>query len=329
MPIQSSDFVWRRSQTVSDSTAAMNGGRMSSTAIPSDTRGALFNDVTQAQRDNGAVHWRKAFIHVASDNNIELLDAKVYVSEPTPGDDFVTLHPGTQSDTQDAVSARAYGAGALYTDAAPGASIITVAPDGVGNLGSLDPFQPGDVIRISDGANTEFHTLSGVTDAGDHLSLSLDGTTLEYGYTQANDTIVSSVIEQASVVASISNVVTTTANGVIDDTLITANNKGAVVDAITLTFTSTTNFTAEGAVLGDLGVGTIGATFSPSNSAVSAPYFWIPSTAWTGTWQVGDTVEFNLSPASIPIWYRREVPAGSGSLADNSVVVGITGESAE
>ena len=37
---------------------------------------------------------------------------------------------------------------------------------------------------------------------------------------------------------------------------------------------------------------------------------------------------FTLNPASIPLWYRREVPAGASSLANDSVVVSVYGESA-
>ena len=329
MPIESTDFIWRKAANTSDATAANNGGRMSSTAIADNVRNALFPDVTQAQRDNGATHWRKAFIHVASSTTIELLDAKVYVAEPTPGDDFVTIHPGTQSDTQATMIGREYGAGPLYTDASIGADAITVIPDGYGDLGSLAPFQAGDLIRVSDGTNTEFHIIGTVTDNSTHLSLALNGSVLEFGYTQANDTVISSVIEQASVVASAGNFTLTTTSGTPDQAAVMGSNKGAVQDTITLTFTSASGFTAAGVILGALGTGTTGATFQPSNAGVGAPYFSIPSTAWGGTWASGETVEFDLEPASIPIWYRREVPADSGSLAGNSVVVGITGESAE
>jgi hypothetical protein len=300
---------------------------MTMAAIPTDTRNALFPNVSEAQRNAGAVTHRKTFIHVASVDDVALLDARVYLSQSTPADDFVTLHEGTQTDTEDSASSRPYGAAALNVDATVGDGTLDIVPDGLAHFGSLEPFQTGDLIRIDDGTNNETHRIGGITDNTSYLTLTLDGTTLAESYAQAN-TVISSVMEIASTQASVFSAGITSISGTLDTSAIRAHNKGAVDDQIIITFSSDTMFSAHGAVIGSLGTGNISSTFSPTNPGTGSHYFSIPSTAWGGTWSGGDTVTFNLHPASIPLWYRREVPAGAASLADNSLEVSITGESA-
>jgi hypothetical protein len=325
MPITASDFVWRYPRIVS-TTPATNGGRMAGGAIGDNVKNALFPDVTQAQRDAGVTHLRKAFIHVSSSSTISLLDAKVWIGSPTESDDFVVLIPGTQTDTEVDATGRCYGAGALYTSASASAGSISIVPDGIGDFGVLEPFQAGDEIVISDGTNAEHHTIDTVTNNGTYLTLALTGT-LSNPFDQA-DTVVASVIEVAEVVASVDSVVVSSASGTLDSTALIAHNRGATRDTITLTFTSATEYSAAGLVAGDLGIGTTNSSFAPSNPSTSGPRFTIPSTAWGGTFADGDDVEFELHPAAIPIWYRRVVPAGADSLANATVSVTVTGESA-
>lgn len=331
MPILSTDFIWRQPRSISATVPSSNGGTMSATPITTGVKNNLFPDVTQAQRTAGALHYRKAFIHVASSTPIELLDARVYISQATPADDAVLLIPGTETDTEDQISGRAYGAASLFLDAATGAASIDIVPEALAAYGSdFEPFQAGDLIRISDGTATEWHTVDTVTEDSDgaYWTLTLDGTTLGADFSQM-ETLVSSVHEVASVLASVDGaVVTSPSGGALDDTAIVAFNKGAITDTITLTFTSATAFTAAGLLAGSLGTGNRNATFSPVNAGIGTPYFSIPSTAWSGTFALGDTVIFDLHPAAIPLWYARLVPAGAGSLASDSVVVSVYGESA-
>lgn len=329
MPIIDSDFVWRQPRSISNTIPAQNGGRMSSTAIATGVKNNLFPDVSQAQRTAGVTQFRKAFIHVASSSNIELLDGRVFISQATPADDWVTIHPGSQTDTEDQITGRAYGAATLYLDAEAEDQVIKIATEWMPEASALEPFQAGDALRIADGTHEEWHAIDAVVaDSGNEfLEVTLVGQ-LAYGYDQA-DTLVSSCIEAASVLATIDNLVVTspTGGGLTSGSLV-AHNKGAIEDTITLTFTSATGFTATGLIAGSLGTGTRSADFSPSNSGTSSAYFTIPSTAWTGTFATGNTVTFKTHPASIPVWYRREVPAGAGSLANDSVVVSVYGESA-
>ena len=329
MPIVDSDFVWRQPRSISNTTPAQNGGRMSSTAITSGVKNNLFPDVSQAQRTAGVTHLRKAFIHVASASNLELLDGRVFISAVTPADDWVTLHAGTQTDTEDEVASRAYGAAALYLDAEATDQVILVAMEWLPEVSALEPFQAGDIIRLSDGVNEEWHEIDAVVPNSDnaYLEITLVGE-LANPYAQGT-TLVSSCIEAASVLASISDVVVTSATGgTLTSASLIAHNKGATHDTLTLTFTSATAFTCSGLIAGNLGTGNRASDFSPVNSGIGTPYFTIPASAWGGTFAAGNTVVFTLNPASIPIWYRREVPAGAGSLANDSVIVSVYGESA-
>jgi hypothetical protein len=328
MPIIASDFVWRAPRSISDTVPAENGGRMGSAVIATNTKNAIFPDVTQAQRTAGAVAHRKVFIHVSSVANIALLDARVWLGEITASDDYVHLIPGTHTDTEDEIAARPYGAGVLLLSAEAEDVSIDVVPEGLADLGALTPFVAGDLIRISDGTAGEYHVIDSVTDNTTHWTIAFDGSALANAF-DAADTIVSAVIEQASVAASTDSVVTTSpSGGTFNGAAIVAANRGATRDTITITFTAATTFTAAGLIAGSLGAGSRAADFSPINPATSSPRFTIPSTAWGGTFALGNTVVFELYPASIPIWYQRRVPAGAGSLSDAAITVSVFGESA-
>ena len=329
MPIVNTDFVWRQPRSISNTTPAQNGGRMSTTAITSGVKNNIFPDVSQAQRAAGITQFRKAFIHVASSSNIELLDGRVFISQVTPADDWVTIHPGTQTDTEDQITGRAYGAAPLVTDAEATDQVLLIAMEWLPTVSALEPFQAGDIIRIADGTNEEWHEIDAVVadSSNNFLEVTLVGE-LAHAF-DADDTLVSSCIEAASVLASISNVAVTSATGgTLNSASLVAHNKGATHDTITLTFTSATAFSCAGLIAGSMGTGSRSSDFSPINSGTASAYFTIPANAWGGTFAAGNTVTFTLNPASIPVWYRREVPAGAGSLANDSVVVSVYGESA-
>jgi hypothetical protein len=110
---------------------------------------------------------------------------------------------------------------------------------------------------------------------------------------------------------------------------IKAHNKGAIEETWTLTFTGATTFTASGNTVGALtSTGSTSADYAPLNPATGTPYFTIKAVAWGGTFQANDTVSFATHPAAIPIWYRRQVPAGTFSLANDFTSLAIHGESA-
>lgn len=336
MPVLDTEIIWRPSLLVSDATPAQNGGRMRFTQSVSGVKNNLFPDVSQAERTAGATKWRKAFIHINNAADLALQNVRLFLDSATPGGDFVTFHAGTQSDTQDTVTARGYGVGILAAPITAGATQIQVAGENPTQYATLQPFRVGDVIRIADRAidaltgNEEFATISAITYGAE--SATIDLTTAVANSYAIDGTLISSVLEIASIAASVGTVTVTSTAGTLDSATagnLAAHNPGAVADTWTLTFTDASNYALSGTATGAVsGSGSINADYSPLNPATGTPYFTLKSTAWGGTFAAGNTVGFATTPAAAPIWYRRQVPAGTASLANDYASLAIYGESA-
>jgi hypothetical protein len=137
-----------------------------------------------------------------------------------------------------------------------------------------------------------------------------------------------SVYSPGNIAAAVSSVVANSASGIVDGAQIGTDAIGTVEQSWTLTFTSATAFNITGDTLGSVGSGNVGSTTSPNNGQFSKPYFTLPPAVFSGTFASGDTVTFTTSPAAVPIWFRRNVPANTPSLSGNRFVVGCDGESA-
>ncbi|MBF0370985.1 MAG: hypothetical protein HQL52_16170 [Magnetococcales bacterium] len=338
MAIQSSEIKWYQSQTVSD--AASNGGKLSTTEIPDSVKNNVWPDVPQGERDAGSTKYRKTFIKVANDDDLTLVNPRVFVETHTPGDDRVLIFPGTQTDTQTQAEAetRFYGAGDLDVDVSIAATTLGVNTEAGGDA----IFQNGDLIRISDktsvddaGGNEEFLRLdatSGVSWNSDKATLTLEsGASLANAYTAAA-TRVSSVIEPADIEASVTSWSESSASGTYDETTspLVLDHIGSIEENWTITFTSATNFSCSGATVGSVGSGSIGGgDFAPNNADFNKPYFTLTdgTPPWGGTWATNDVITFTTHPAATPVWEKRIVPAGADSLSGNQVVVAISGES--
>jgi len=336
MPILDNEILWRPATLLSDATPAQNGGRMAFAQLVSGVKNNLFPDVSQSERGAGSVKWRKAFIHINSAQDAALLNVRLFLDTLTPAGDFVVFQLGSTTDTQDQITGRAYGIGTLFAPVVGGASQIQVVCEHNAEYASLQPFRVGDVLRVSDrpstggAGNEEWVSVTGIVYGLDFVTLDFTPA-LANGYATAN-TLVSSVYELASVAASIEGVAVTSAGGTFDAATVgnlVAHNKGAVVVTWTLTFTSATTYTVSGITVGTLpDVGSISADFAPTNPATGTPYFTIRAIGWGGTFQTNDMLAFSTHPAAIPVWYRRQVPAGTFSLANDYASLAIHGESA-
>jgi hypothetical protein len=336
MPILDNEIIWRPAALMSDVTPAQNGGRMAFSQLVSGVKNNLFPDVSQSERLAGAVKWRKAFIHVNSAQDTALLNARMFLDSLTPAGDFVVFQPGTQTDTEDQIAGRPYGIGTLYAPVVGGATQTQVACEHNAEYATLQPLRVGDVVRVSDrpstggAGNEEWVTVSGVSYGTDFATVDVSPA-LVNSYATSN-TLVSSVLELPSAVAGVTGVSVTSGGGSFDsatDGNLVAHNKGAVEENWTLTFTSTTTFTVSGNTVGTLASpGSVSADYAPLNPATGTPYFTIKAIAWGGTFQTNATVGFATQPAAIPIWYRRQVPAGTFSLANDFTSLAIHGESA-
>lgn len=335
MPILDNEILWRPAALLSDATPAQNGGRMAFAQLVSGVKNNLFPDVSQFERGAGSVKWRKAFIHINSAQDAALLNVRLFLDTLTPAGDFVVFQLGTSTDTQDQIAGRAYGIGTLFAPVAGGASQIQVVCEHNAEYASLQPFRVGDLVRVSDrpstggAGNEEWVTLTGVVYGPDYATLDFTSA-LVNAYATAN-TLVSTVYPQASVAGAWSNLALTSAAGSFDSATVgnlVAHNKGAIEQTWTLTFTGQ-GFNVSGNTVGALtAMGSTSADFAPVNPATGTPYFTIKAAGWSGTFQANESLHFDTHPAAIPIWYRRQVPAGTFSLANDFASLAIHGESA-
>lgn len=338
MTLQNTDLILRPGVLISDTVPAQNGGRMAYTAIVSGVKNNLLPDATAADRQNGLTRWRKAFWHINADTTTALNTVRVYLDKLTQADDYLLIQLATATGTEatDADDAAMYGVAMLASDVAAAVEEITVSCEHA-DYAALLPFRVGMLVRISNipaggGAGTEeFVTLTAVSITGTAATLTFTGAPLANAYL-ATDTLISGVIEQATVAGAFNSPVVTSAAGTLAHGTagnLTVPGKGSINEAWTLTFSNATTFAVSGAVTGALaGTGSISADYSANNTATSTPYFTILSAAWGGTFVAGDTVTFNTTQASLPLLIRQRIPAGSGSLAGNVGAIAIRGESA-
>jgi hypothetical protein len=327
MPILDTEIIWRPAALTSDVTPAQNGGRMRFAQLVSGVKNNLFPDVSQAERLAGAVKWRKAFIHVNSAQDTALLSVRLFLDALTPAGDFVTFAAGTHTDTENQITARVYGIGTLHLAVDNGATQLQVACENNGEYASLQPFRVGDLVRVYGSGNEEWATLTSVSYASDFAILDL-AAPLANNYAIEN-TLVSSVLQQSSVCGAGSNFVLNSAAGGFDTDHLIAHNKGGIEQHWTLTFNNPTSFSVSGITVGSLPEsGSTAADFMPLNPATGTPYFTLKASGWSGSFQAGETTTFDTAPAAIPLWYRRQVPAGTLSLANDYTSLAICGESA-
>lgn len=331
MSLVRAELLWYKSATVNDTTS--NGGVLSSNAIANAIKSNIFGNVSQAVRTAGGVQWRKVFLKVANDDDLSLLDAKIYIENYTNGEDNVCIFPGSQTDTQATVtgSEQLYGTGQLNENASATDTEIDVLIEAA----ALDLFKDGMTIRISDkedidgSGNVQFVTLNGdATYDGDVATLTLDDP-LDYDFAAADTRVASCIVVSEIVAAYTSFTVTAAGSGDYDDSTypILVDHIGGVTQDWTLTFTSATAFNITGNTLGSVGSGTVSSAVQPTNPVFSKPYFFMNNLGFQNTFQAGDTITFSTTPAAYPIWMRRQVPAGAASLTGNSGVLAVTGDS--
>jgi hypothetical protein len=333
MPVIASEIKWYKSASVNNT--GSNGGRMSNSESTSEVKNNIFPDASQAERTAGSILYRKMFVKNTNAANLAAQNPKFFEENYTAGQDAISFFPGTQTDLQSDITGaeRRYGCGQLAVDASATDTVIEVTLEDE----NAEVYQDGDTIRISDktdiddgAGNEEYATISGapVYDAYGGVTITL-AAGLANDYLAAG-TRVDSVYEPADIETVIGAAAVTSAAGTFDDTTypILGDNKGTIEQNWTLTFTSGSAFTVAGDTIGSVGAGAIGADFAPNNPATGTPYFTIDHLAFGGTFIAGDTIIFAASPASVPLWYRRDIPAGSSAQTNDRVIVALDYESA-
>lgn len=326
MSIVASEIILRKSAVITDTDA--NGGRMTKNAVANNSRNGMFPNFSISERTAGAIRRRKFFVHVANDDDLPLLDGLLSVTKPTLAGDRVTIFAATWDDAQADIPASPdrYGAATLSGNHAAGLGTLSVTLEDAGQV----IFRVGDQVRIWDGDDPdsgEIHTVTAVSKTGTAATLTLADTIFnEFGF--ASGCPVCSLMDCGEVAAAVAVDAVVSEGGDLSAAAVTVDSIGTIAQTVTLTFTSATAFLASSDVLGSLGTGNIAASFAPSNPDYAKPYFTVPSAAWGGSWEAGDTVTITTTPAAVPFWAELVCPAGATGHADNGVTFRLEGGTA-
>jgi len=332
MAIVASELVMYKAASMNDTSS--NGGRLSTAVVVSGAKNNAFLDVNQADRVAGVTNFRKVFYKVDNFANLALQNPTLFVEKITNGDDALYIHAGTATDTQASLTGteRLYGAGTLAAAVTAGANVCTVTVE--------DPavviFADGDLVRVSTqpdintGGVTEIMTIAvgGVGAAtGNDIVLTF---TAPFANSYVIGNKVASLMPIANIATSFTTPAVTSTAGTLDTVAnpITLSNVATIDETWTITFTSATAFSVLGAVTGIVGAGNTTSNTLPNNPDYGQPYFTLPFAAFGGAWLSGDTIVFNTSSATTPVWLKKVVPAGAASLTANTSTIVLEGESA-
>ena len=307
------------------SDAATNGGRMGAVPGVDGLAGQIWPSVQKDERTAGSTKYRKIFHKNDNAADVVLQNGRLFLAAPTVGDGAVYLFPGTHTDQQSDItgSEDLFGAGELDADV----SALATGLDVLVEDGAVPLFRDGELVYISDGANSEFVTLNGDGSvAGDIVTLAFT-TGLVNSYLAA-DTYVSSVIEHGEVKPAVTApVVTAAGSGAYAAASLGVHNLGTTRDSWTLTFINATTFDAVGSVAGAIGSGNISSDYAPNNPNTGTPFFTLGSAGFSGVFQAGDTITFTTSPAAVPLWQKRVIPAAADPSSGNEAASALWGES--
>lgn len=341
MPIQNSDIKFFKSETVNE--AGSNGGSIGP-QLPAGVTQSLYPVLTQSQRANGLVTYRKAFCGpYHTTNEGKLLSTQVGTLYPTPAGDRIYLmmfdmgkspsdFESTQNDVINANPAlRYYGAGQLAESVTAGATSIKVSLEDR----SEQPIKAGDELYITDKQDVsstqgkeERITVQTVTDDTEDDSVivitTATGLANEWLVSPETPITVSSLLNVGEV-KSRAEMISQPTSEPFDINDVTVPNSGSIFQKITLSFTSTTGFNVESDVIGSMGTGVKGSAFTYNNPNTGTPYFTIEDTAFPGSFTTGDLVQFYTIPIVFTWWEKRIVPAGTeGSTGNKRTVFYIT-----
>jgi hypothetical protein len=340
MAVNSSDLVWRKSALVSATIPASNGGTMNfASTVTSNTKNNLFPDIGETERTVGSDTYRKMFLHINKNTLDELMNVQINLNGSTVAGvttggstnagDFAAFYLGGNADTEDTFTAalpRPYSAYKLTSAVSTGATSIELTPEDFAwaSDSANMPIRNGDTLCITDGVNVEYKVVSALTTGTSTFTATIPA--LLHAY--AINSLVASVLPVASVIATVSTPVVTSTLGVFNpDNTLVASDKGTTDESWEILFTSSTAYTVSGTSLGDVGAGSISSDLVLTNVAASAPYLTIKSSGFTGTFAAADTITFDTTSATVPIWVRRIVPAGTSDISNDYLTFNIQAES--
>jgi hypothetical protein len=214
-----------------------------------------------------------------------------------------------------------YGSTALKYSVLSGANSISIElPQGV----STNFFLVGDTLRISDKnmttglGNEDFVGITAVTVTGSTVAIDFSPS-LSAGY-NSSTAKASNVLEYGDLYAKTLTPVVTSASGTFDLSKVVLNNRSSISSIWTITFTSSTAYTLTSSVVGAAGSSNLSTPIAPNNTTYALPYLSIPTNAFGGNFLTGDTIMFETTSATIPVWIKRIVPIGATPVAVNKAV---------
>jgi hypothetical protein len=317
MPLTSSEILWKKSILTSKTVPAQNGGRMGTDIINTGVKNNIFPDVSQSERLTGKVDYRKVFVHLASAEEGELANGRFSLSGKTPAESFVLLRAGTQTDTEAEIAAyRQYGVANPASAISAAATTFTLTGEHA-DYEALEPFQVGDTLVFTEGANTETAVIDSIVYDGATMLIDVLSP-LDNQWTIA--AVVASCLPAPSLVASATVPVVTSVAGLCAGVM--PHNKGGIEQVWTLTFTSATSYTVSGDTVGLFPIsGNVSSDFAPNNPVTGTPYFTLKEAGLTGIFALNEKIVFTTHPAAQPLWYCRHIPANCASLSNDSMGV--------
>ena len=320
MAITDEQIKFYKSIYVNDSLT--NGGRIGSTQMVHNSLNNLFRNVQNSERLLGIDLYRKFFVKNENPNDLVLGNAELLIANVSSGEDYFQIAAGTDQDNQQTADDYTdwYGSGYLDESVVSGETSFTVQFKQASGLPS------GSLIRLSDGLQSASVQMVGFPSwNGTKAIVSLAA---EIGYNFLKDvTVASALLPLDDLTPSIANWLETSGGGTYDESLypLTLYNIGTISESWTLTFSSATVFSVSGAVVGNIGSGSINDNFVPING--SSYYFNLNKSGWAGSWIAGNTITFNTVHAARGVWAKQHVPAGCASQSNDLCQFKLKGES--
>ena len=294
-----------------------NGGRMINKQVSFTAGGdGNFSGISADQRANGVTKFIKVFAKIADATKPHIIRSTFFLTKPSLLTDSRSyMIKGTQRDQLGAIGTRKYATGVLHTAVTAGDTVLVV--DFETGSGADLVVQAGDKIAVKEGVteNTDLYVAS-VVWTGDQAAITLT-TNVRLDFTTAA-LVASCILDTANVNPSFDNIVKTFSTSTFNETThpIQTNNLATTEQTITITMTGTTTFSCLSDEKGILATGSTLSDYAPVNADFSLPYFILPAAGWGGTGTVGETMQFQIHPAAVPIWVVQKTSAGVGMGTD-------------
>lgn len=339
MAIVASEILYHPGSDQSQADTA--GGKMNSAiTLTPGTVGSPIAALTEAERTNGVTRKYKFFAKLADADNTPGQNTVAWPVFWLDGDAVFSMIKAGFSDTYADVSADArYGVGRLKSgQSLTGGSSTSVVVDTRGS--GYAHFRDGMKVMIHDQTDPddatgkkEIATVTTAVYAGDECTLTFSAAvTNSFARTRDKSgvtvyTNVCGVIEYGEVkgVATVGS--SSSAHGTTDAAQLSVPSVGGTTQTLTVTFTSTTDFSVVSDRGYTLAAGSKNSTYAPTNPDNGSAYINIPAAFWTndggGDWAIGDSAQIAIEPAACPFFIEIDVPSGASvanlELATNRV----------